>query len=228
MHKRELPIKSLCHESWEMMRGDFEVRHCASCDHEVHDLSAMTRREAQSLLARRSVGQRLCVRYAADENGQVEFAPQPLIPPALLLRGRQLALGAGLTAAVLGGCMPAGTAVGSSAAHQAAESLGEHGACAVSLEPVLPLTVSLHATACTTHPVRTELLEVPSPPPPPLPEPPSPAPSPVPPTPPPLQVPAVATSKSHAGKRSAPRAQTSKPPKLTPSRGPEFYQGFLD
>lgn len=217
MHKRELPIKSLCHESWEMMRGESAVRHCAACARDVHDLSAMTRREVQALLSQRSVGQRLCVRYSADENGQVEFAPQRLIAPALLVRGRQLALGAGLAAAVFGGCMPAGTAVGSATSHQAAESIGERGACSVSLEPLLPLTVSLHATACTP-PERTGLLEVPSPPPPPLPEPPPPPPPPV-----PLQVPAVTVEKQRVSKRPVRRTETPKPP-----RKRDVYLGFLE
>lgn len=175
MHKRELVVKEACHEPWEEMQGGASRRRCESCEQDVHDLSAMTRTEAKMVLARRAVGQRLCVRFASDEKGRVLFRPDPLIPAALLVRGRQLALGAGLAVAALGGCAPAGTAIGSAASHQVAEELGERGACAVSLEPLLPLTLQLHATGCAPASAIAsppELMEVPRTPPPPPPNPP--------------------------------------------------------
>lgn len=175
MYKRELVVKEACHESWEEMQGGASRRRCDSCEQDVHDLSAMTRTEAKMVLARRAVGQRLCVRFASDDKGRVLFRPEPPIPAALLVRGRQLALGAGLAVAVLGGCAPAGTAIGSAASHQAAEELGERGACAVSLEPLLPLTLQLHAKGCAPAAANAsapELMEVPRTPPPPPPSPP--------------------------------------------------------
>lgn len=174
MHKRELVVKEACHEPWEEMQGGATRRRCESCEQDVHDLSAMTRTEAKMVLARRAMGQRLCVRFASDEEGRVLFRPEPLIPPALLLRGRQLALGAGLAVAALGGCVPAGTAIGSATSHQAADELGERGACAVSLEPLLPLTLQLHARGCAPEAATAsppELMEVPGTPPPPPPQP---------------------------------------------------------
>jgi hypothetical protein len=178
MHKRELVVKEACHEPWEDMQGGASHRRCESCEQDVHDLSAMTRTEAKMVLARRAVGQRLCVRFAADDEGRVLFRPEPLIPASLLLRGRQVVLGAGLVVAALGGCAPAGTAVGSAASHQAAEELGGRGACSVSLEPLLPLTLQLHAKGCVPQAAAAtasppELMEVPRiPPPPPPPQPP--------------------------------------------------------
>jgi hypothetical protein len=183
MHKRELVVKEACHEPWEEMQGGASQRRCESCEQDVHDLSAMTRTEAKMVLARRAVGQRLCVRFASDEKGRVLFRPEPLIPAVLLVRGRQLALGAGLAVAALGGCAPAGTAIGSAASHQMADELiGPrpnvmllYGACAVSLEPLLPLTLQLHARGCAPASgiaSPPELMEVPRTPPPPPPNPP--------------------------------------------------------
>ena len=40
-----------CHMSWHGMTGDDRVRHCAACDKSVYNLSAMTRDEAEALLA---------------------------------------------------------------------------------------------------------------------------------------------------------------------------------
>lgn len=175
MHKRELVIKEACHEPWEDMQGGASRRRCESCEQDVHDLSAMTRAEAKLVLARRAVGQRLCVRFTSDDKGRVLFRREPLIPASLLVRGRQVVLGAGLAVAALGGCAPAGTAIGAAASHQAAEELGERRACSVSLEPLLPLTLQLHAKGCAPASAIAsppELMEVPrTPPPPPQPPP---------------------------------------------------------
>jgi hypothetical protein len=61
-------VVSPCGESWNEMRGNGEVRFCSHCAKGVHNLSEMTRRDAERLVAK-SKG-RLCVRYAtrADRN----------------------------------------------------------------------------------------------------------------------------------------------------------------
>lgn len=130
------------------MHGGKTRRHCERCERDVHNLSAMTRREADSVIARRAAGERVCVRYTVDEDGQVEFRREPLIPAHLLLRGRQVAMGASLMASAMLGCAPAGSAVGSASSHYAAEGLGSIGLCAVSFEPILPFTLKLNAAAC--------------------------------------------------------------------------------
>lgn len=198
MPTRELPIKNPCSESWERMRGDAVRRYCDKCERDVINLSALTRREAQPILERRAAGERVCVRYTADAAGRIDFRSEPLIPPALLIRGRRLALGAGLFATALNGCLPAGSAAGSAVAHQAADALAERGRCGVSLEPLLPVHVRLSSAACeprTSEPLPPTpvgaLEEVPPPPTSPPPSPPSP---PEPPPPPP----AVAASEKPA------------------------------
>lgn len=72
MHCHDLPIPEPCHESWEAMTGDDRRRHCASCEHSVAALSALTRDEASVLLATR--GEHRCVRYEHDAAGVIWFA----------------------------------------------------------------------------------------------------------------------------------------------------------
>lgn len=153
MHKSQVQVKSPCQEPWEDMHGGKTRRHCDRCERDVHNLSAMTRREADAVFARRAAGERVCVRYTVDADGQVEFRKEPLIPAHLLRRGRQVAMGASLMASAMLGCAPAGSAVGSASSHYAAEGLGSIGLCEVSLEPIFPLTLKLNAAACDPAPV---------------------------------------------------------------------------
>ncbi len=46
------------------MTGDDRVRHCATCDRDVHNLSAMAREEAEALLRERTGP--LCVRFMSQ------------------------------------------------------------------------------------------------------------------------------------------------------------------
>ena len=112
MRKDRLPIASPCTEDWDAMDGDERRRSCQKCDKEVVNLSELTDREVQRLFQRKR-GQDLCVRYAFDDAGNLELRPSPvppLIPAALLLRGREVLLGTSLAAAALAGCNPAGPA----------------------------------------------------------------------------------------------------------------------
>jgi hypothetical protein len=52
-------IASPCPVDWKKMEGDGQVRHCSECDLSVYNLSAMTEREIQELIAR-ARGKRLC------------------------------------------------------------------------------------------------------------------------------------------------------------------------
>lgn len=168
MNKQQLPIKNPCTQDWNSMEGSERQRFCGVCDKSVHNLLAMTKREAQAVLKRRRQGQRLCVRYSAGDDGEILFQRQSLIPAGLLLRTRQVALQATLAAAVitaaveLPGCVPAGPISGAitarAAADEVAEQLAEAGACSISLEPLLPLTLQLHAVACKS-PIKEALQE---------------------------------------------------------------------
>ncbi len=192
MRKDRLPIASPCTEDWDAMDGDERRRSCQKCDKEVVNLSELTDREVQRLFQRKR-GQDLCVRYAFDDAGNLELRPSPvppLIPAALLTRGREVMLGASLVASALTGCNPAG-AVGEAApartaireaAEKVAEKVAAKGTCTVSMEPVLPMEVRLHAAPCTppaaaasaplaSVPIAEAPPPKPAPPPPPVPTP---------------------------------------------------------
>lgn len=47
----QVAIATPCTEAWDAMVGDERTRHCLKCDKDVHDLSAMTREEAEAFLA---------------------------------------------------------------------------------------------------------------------------------------------------------------------------------
>ena len=65
----DLAIETPCSEPWEGMTGDDRVRHCAACRLDVHDLSAMTRTEAEALV--RTADGRLCARIHRRPDGRV-------------------------------------------------------------------------------------------------------------------------------------------------------------
>jgi len=78
------------------MTVEGRARFCAACQSHVHDLSGMTELEAKAFLAGRA-GVPTCVRYLADEQGDVlfELAPSGFVPLAgIVRRKRGLTLGA--------------------------------------------------------------------------------------------------------------------------------------
>ncbi|HKO98407.1 MAG TPA: ankyrin repeat domain-containing protein [Pyrinomonadaceae bacterium] len=66
-------IPSPCNADWNSMIGNDQVRFCDHCSLDVHNLSLMTRNQAQKLVAR-SNG-RLCVRYHSDSSGRPQTLP---------------------------------------------------------------------------------------------------------------------------------------------------------
>src|ERR1044072_6223074 len=50
------------------MKGDDKVRFCSHCQQQVYNLTAMSREEAEKLLASRS---RLCLRYYRRDDGRI-------------------------------------------------------------------------------------------------------------------------------------------------------------
>jgi len=104
MNRSELPIASPCGADWQgMAPRDVATRLCAACDKHVHDLSRMTRPEAQRLLASQPT-EGLCVRYLYDERGEVLFAPEApkLVPVSRLAAVKRLVAAATLASAPLG------------------------------------------------------------------------------------------------------------------------------
>jgi hypothetical protein len=63
-------VASPCSARWEDMAGDAVTRHCGSCDLEVHNLSAMSRAEANAFLQSRAAG-RVCARFYRRADGTV-------------------------------------------------------------------------------------------------------------------------------------------------------------
>ena len=63
-----LTIPSPCVADWNSMIGNEEVRFCEHCSLDVHNLSVMTRNQAERLVARSK--ERLCVCYHYDPAGR--------------------------------------------------------------------------------------------------------------------------------------------------------------
>jgi hypothetical protein len=59
-----------CTASWDEMTGDNRSRFCSQCQLQVYDISEMTRREAETLIAKHE-GQRLCARFYRRPDGTV-------------------------------------------------------------------------------------------------------------------------------------------------------------
>jgi hypothetical protein len=64
----DIRVASPCPMPWEAMRGDALVRHCDDCKLNVYNLSAMSEKEIQQLLAERQ-GRRVCVRFYRRADG---------------------------------------------------------------------------------------------------------------------------------------------------------------
>ena len=65
-------IPTPCDADWDSMVGNDQVRFCEHCDLTVHNISTMTRRRAEQLVAD-SKG-RLCVRYHRSPEGEIVIA----------------------------------------------------------------------------------------------------------------------------------------------------------
>ena len=66
---KNVRVASPCRADWEKMAGDDRVRHCSECKLNVYNLSAMSRREAEELIAGRE--KRLCVRFYRRADGTI-------------------------------------------------------------------------------------------------------------------------------------------------------------
>jgi Carboxypeptidase regulatory-like domain len=80
-------VASACSANWESMKGDDQVRFCGECKKHVYNLSAMTRRDAESLL---SSGESICGRYYQRSDGTIltEDCPVGLREKAARVRRR--------------------------------------------------------------------------------------------------------------------------------------------
>ena len=67
-----IDIARPCPADWDAMRGDDQVRFCKHCSLNVYNLSAMTRAQAERLVAEREG--RLCIRMYRRLDGTVVTA----------------------------------------------------------------------------------------------------------------------------------------------------------
>ncbi|MEP4078813.1 hypothetical protein [Haloferula sp.] len=88
-----LKLSFRCPADWEAMEGDERKRFCSHCQKDVHNLSAMSRAEAATVVAE---GSRLCVRMLRRADGSLVTKG---CPKTVSARGQAVRrLGAGLAA----------------------------------------------------------------------------------------------------------------------------------
>ena len=80
MHRRTLPIADPC----TAFRPEPGKSFCDKCEKHVHDLSAMTRREAERFLGAH-VGERICVAYRSRKDGSILVKPEPRMIGVVLM-----------------------------------------------------------------------------------------------------------------------------------------------
>jgi hypothetical protein len=93
----DVRIASPCSADWNAMPGDDRVRTCGDCKKRVYNLVAMTRAEAEALIASR---ERPCVRLYRRRDGSVVTAD--CAPPLRRIRRK---VAAGALAVLAGGCI---------------------------------------------------------------------------------------------------------------------------
>src|SRR5215813_2481500 len=62
-------LKKPCSSDWNLMEGNEQTRFCIECNNQVHNLSSMTREEAEDLLAK--AGGELCAKIERDDSGKI-------------------------------------------------------------------------------------------------------------------------------------------------------------
>jgi hypothetical protein len=87
----EINVDIPCNETWSEMRGSSQVRHCSSCDRQVHDFAAMTPRQIDRLVA--ESGGHLCGRITRREDGSLVTLEPTTGRARLAAVGLSLALG---------------------------------------------------------------------------------------------------------------------------------------
>lgn len=79
-----IEITSPCDADWDEMTGSEQIRYCTECNKYVYNLSAMTRRDAEELVATRR--SQMCTRMIRDLNGGTITVDS--LPPVRLLGRR--------------------------------------------------------------------------------------------------------------------------------------------
>lgn len=104
MKADDIRIPEPCNEDWGRMTPKQRGRFCGACQKKVHDLSAMSEKDAENIL---QSGGDICVSYLSDKAGAVQFQPQRIVPVGRLFRRASATAAAGLSIA-LAACAPHG------------------------------------------------------------------------------------------------------------------------
>lgn len=100
----DIRIPEPCNEDWGRMTPEQRGRFCGACQKKVHDLSAMSERDAKAVL---QSGDDICVSYLSDKAGAVQFQSERIVPVGRLFRRACATATAGLSIA-LAACAPHG------------------------------------------------------------------------------------------------------------------------
>ena len=84
----DVRVASPCPAEWDGMIGTDRVRFCGQCQLSVYNLSSMSRREAESLIARTEG--RLCVRFYRRKDGSIITQDCPVGLRALKRRAQRI------------------------------------------------------------------------------------------------------------------------------------------
>jgi len=84
----DVRVASPCPAEWDGMIGTDRVRFCGQCQLSVYNLSSMSRREAESLIARTEG--RLCVRFYRRKDGSIITRDCPVGLRALKRRAQRI------------------------------------------------------------------------------------------------------------------------------------------
>jgi hypothetical protein len=96
-----LKIENPCAADWGEMRGDERTRFCLGCRKHVHNLSAMSRDEAERLICESALN--LCIRMTFDSVGAVVTVDYAGDERRQRRRGWRFWTGVGLLGALLSG-----------------------------------------------------------------------------------------------------------------------------
>ena len=94
----QIQIPVPCPTDWEEMAGNDRVRYCAECRKNVYNLSKMTRREAEAIIATKQGN--LCARIVRNPDGTILTETLPVILPTDGRRASPVA--AALVTAIIG------------------------------------------------------------------------------------------------------------------------------
>lgn len=190
-----LRVRTPCDVGWDAMEDLGTHRHCARCDLTVHDVSAMTRAEVETLLEARERGERVCLHLVVRQSDRAVLVADGYVERPLRTPPSRMIAAAVATATAMTACSPPAP-------------VGPHADIAVAPVVVAPIeTASAPVETPTPPPIE--------PPPPPLPVPPR---EPVAVAPPvtPVKPHVQPHTPSHAPKKISSPAKTSAPVKPPP------------